>query len=67
MTLKRLNNRSVKSIKRMAVVGLSLLLTVDLITSTLRDLRAEARKSGRISSTIPPPALQGAAAIAHVK
>jgi hypothetical protein len=63
MTLERLNNRSVKSIKRMIVVGLSLILTTHPITSTLRCARA----GTRVPSTISSPALQRAAATAHLK
>ncbi|HKQ72384.1 MAG TPA: hypothetical protein VJ810_01555 [Blastocatellia bacterium] len=67
MTLKRWNNRSVNSIERIAVVGLSLLLTVNPITSTLRGARAEAGAPDIIPSTIPSSELQGAAAITHIK
>jgi len=56
-----------KSIKQVAAVALSLLLTINLITLPLLRARAEAHDPGRVPSTISPPALKGAAAIAYLK
>jgi hypothetical protein len=65
--MKQLNSRSMKSIKQVAAVCLSLLLTINLIILPLLRARAEVHDPGRVPSTISPPALQGAAAIVHLK
>jgi len=43
-----------KSIKQVAAVGLSLLLTIDLITLPLLRARAEVHAPGGVASTISP-------------
>jgi uncharacterized Fe-S cluster protein YjdI len=67
MTLKSLNTRNVKLIRKMAAIGIGLLVIVSLLSTTRSSAEATGFNRHPAETDKPIPALQRAAAITYLK